>query len=93
MKVIRNLPDAAIAAQAGWSEQAITKMVATYAHAVDERRLDEIDRAFDGQAPVPFPHASSPKTQVGPSHTGQLAPKSAAIHSSLQAGHQAYRLG
>ena len=40
------LPDAAIAAQAGWSEQAVTKMVATYAHAVDERRLDEIDAAF-----------------------------------------------
>jgi hypothetical protein len=60
---------------------------------VDERRLDELEAAFDRQAPVPFPHASSPKTQVGPSHTGHLAPKSAAIHSSLQAGHQAYRLG
>jgi integrase len=46
MKVIKELPDAAIAAQAGWSEAAVTKMVATYAHAVDERRLDEIDAAF-----------------------------------------------
>ncbi len=46
MKVTLGLPDAAIAAQAGWSESAITKMVATYAHAVDERRLDEIDAAF-----------------------------------------------
>ena len=46
MKVILGLPDAAIAAQAGWSERSVTKMVATYAHAVDERRLDEIDAAF-----------------------------------------------
>ena len=46
MKVRLGLPDAAIAAQAGWSEQSVTKMVATYAHAVDERRLDEIDAAF-----------------------------------------------
>ncbi len=46
MKVILGLRDAAIAAQAGWSEAAITKMVQTYAHAVDERRLDEIDAAF-----------------------------------------------
>jgi integrase len=48
MKVRLGLPDAAIAAQAGWSESAVTKMVATYAHAVDERRLDEIDAAFAG---------------------------------------------
>lgn len=46
MKVVLGLPDAAIAAQAGWSERSITKMVETYGHAVDERRLDEIDRAF-----------------------------------------------
>jgi len=46
MKVRLGLPDAAIAAQAGWSERSVTKMVATYAHAVDERRLDEIDAAF-----------------------------------------------
>jgi SnoaL-like domain len=50
MKVILGLPDAAIAAQAGWSEQAVTKMVATYAHAVDDRRLDEIDQAFERDA-------------------------------------------
>ena len=40
------LPDAAIAAQAGWSERSITKMVETYGHAGDQRRLDEIDAAF-----------------------------------------------
>jgi hypothetical protein len=50
MKVILGLPDAAIAAQAGWSESAVTKMVQTYGHAVDERRLDEIDRAFERDA-------------------------------------------
>lgn len=47
VKVRLGLPDAAIAAQAGWSEAAVTKMVGTYAHAVDERRLEELDRAFD----------------------------------------------
>lgn len=47
MKVVLDLPDAAIAAQAGWAEKSITEMVKTYAHAVDERRLDEIDRAFE----------------------------------------------
>jgi integrase len=52
MKVILGLPDAAIAAQAGWSERAITKMVETYAHAVDDRRLDEIDAAFQ-KLPAP----------------------------------------
>ena len=50
MKVKLGLPDAAIAAQAGWSEAAVTKMVQTYAHAVDDRRLDEIDRAFERDA-------------------------------------------
>jgi hypothetical protein len=50
MKVIIRLPDAAIGAQAGWSERAAAKMVATYTHAVDERRLDEIDRAFERDA-------------------------------------------
>jgi hypothetical protein len=45
-KVRLGLPDAVIASQAGWSESSVTKMVATYAHAVDERRLDEIDAAF-----------------------------------------------
>jgi hypothetical protein len=42
--------DAAIAAQAGWSERSVTRMVETYGHAVDERRLDEIDAAFAGPA-------------------------------------------
>jgi hypothetical protein len=50
MKVMLGLPDAAIAAQAGWSERSVTKMVETYAHAVDERRLDEIDAAFGRDA-------------------------------------------
>jgi hypothetical protein len=35
-----------IAARAGWSEKAVTEMVATYAHAVDERMLDELGAAF-----------------------------------------------
>jgi hypothetical protein len=42
-----DLPDAAIAAQPGWSERSVTKMVETYGHAVDERRLDDIDAAFE----------------------------------------------
>jgi hypothetical protein len=29
--------------------RSVTKMVETYAHAVDERRLDEIDAAFETQ--------------------------------------------
>jgi integrase len=49
MKVRLGLPDAVIAAQAGWSESSVTEMVRTYAHAVDERRLDEIDAAFQTQ--------------------------------------------
>ena len=50
MKVRLGLPDAAIAAQAGWSESSVVKMVETYAHAVDERRLDDIDAAFQTQS-------------------------------------------
>jgi integrase len=46
MKVRLGLPNAAIAAQAGWSEKTVDKMIATYAHAVDERRLTEIQTAF-----------------------------------------------
>lgn len=46
MKVKKGLPDAVIAAQAGWSEAAVTAMVKTYGHAVDDRRLTEIDDAF-----------------------------------------------
>jgi len=53
MKVMLGLPDAAIAAQAGWSERAVTKMVETYAHAVDDRRLDQIDAAFQQRLPTP----------------------------------------
>jgi integrase len=47
MKVRLELPNAAIAAQAGWSEKTVDKMIATYGHAVDERRLTEIQTAFD----------------------------------------------
>ena len=54
MKVVLGLPDAAIAAQAGWSEQSVTKMIETYAHAVDERRLDEIDAAFQVTSDDPW---------------------------------------
>ena len=49
MKVRLNLPDAVIAAQAGWSERSVTKTVETYGHATDDRRLDEIDAAFQTQ--------------------------------------------
>ena len=45
MKVVLGLPDAAIAAQAGWSERSVAKMDETYGHAVYERRLGEIDAA------------------------------------------------
>jgi len=60
MKVKLNLPDAAIAAQAGWSEKSVTEMVKTYGHAVDERRLDDIDAAYQMQsqtqaAAIPLP--------------------------------------
>jgi hypothetical protein len=44
-----------IAAQAGWSERSLAKMVETYAHAVDERRLDEIDAAFQTQTQTQAP--------------------------------------
>jgi integrase len=62
-KVRKGLPDAVIAAQAGWSEKAVTEMVATYAHAVDERRLTELDAAFQTQpqtqeAEIPLGDAS-----------------------------------
>jgi hypothetical protein len=50
VNVILGLPGAAIAARAGWSERAVTKMIGRYAHAVDERRPDEIDADFLGQA-------------------------------------------
>jgi integrase len=55
LKVVLGLPDGAIAAQAGWSERSVTKMVETYAHAVDERRLDEIDAAFEMQTQTQTP--------------------------------------
>ena len=49
LKVRLGLPDAVIAAQAGWSERSVTSMVETYGHAVDERRLDELHAAFQTQ--------------------------------------------
>lgn len=48
------LSDAVIAAQADWSEKSVTKMVETYAHAVDQRRLAELDAAFAIAAPRPL---------------------------------------
>jgi integrase len=45
MKVKLNLPNHVIAAQMGWSESAVEKMVATYAHA-EIGALDAIDAAF-----------------------------------------------
>jgi len=39
---------------AGGSERAATKLVETYARAVDEHRLDEIDAALQGRPPTPF---------------------------------------
>jgi integrase len=45
MKVKLNLPNHVIAAQMGWSESAVEKMVATYAHA-EIGSLDAIDAAF-----------------------------------------------
>jgi hypothetical protein len=45
MKVKLNLPNHVIAAQMGWSEGAVEKMVATYAHA-EIGALDAIDAAF-----------------------------------------------
>jgi integrase len=61
LKVVLRLPDAAIAAQAGWSERSVTKMVETYAHAVDERRLDEIDAAFQMQIQTQTPSNPLPE--------------------------------
>jgi hypothetical protein len=45
MKVTLNLPNHVIAAQMGWSESAVEKMVAVYAHA-EIGALDAIDAAF-----------------------------------------------
>ena len=45
MKVKLNLPNHVIAAQMGWSEAAVEKMVATYAH-TEIGALDAIDAAF-----------------------------------------------
>jgi integrase len=66
LKVRLGLPDAVIAAQAGWSERSVTKMVATYAHATDDRRLDEIDRAFVTHLVTQT--APEPASQAGLNH-------------------------
>jgi hypothetical protein len=44
MKVRLGLPNHVIAAQAGWSEHSVEKMVATYAHS-EVGALDAIDAA------------------------------------------------
>jgi integrase len=46
LKVRMGLPNSLIAAQAGWSEKSVDKMVETYGHATDDRRLVELDAAF-----------------------------------------------
>lgn len=54
LKVRMGLPDAVIAAQADWTEKSVTKMVETYGHAVDDRRLAELDEAFATEDPRPM---------------------------------------
>lgn len=59
MKVKLNLPNHVIAAQMGWSESAVEKMVATYAH-TEIGALDAIYAAFatvHGSSPT---HAHDP---------------------------------
>lgn len=60
MKVRLNVPNAAIAAQAGWEESTVEKMIRTYAHHVDERRLAEIDAAFAAINPDAIQTQSTP---------------------------------
>lgn len=72
LKVRMGLPNAVIAAQADWSEKSVTKMVETYGHATDSRRLKELDAAFENFDPMPVlddetdaPHdAGAPKRPV-----------------------------
>jgi hypothetical protein len=47
-------PDLITGSGAGGSERAATKLVDTYAGALDERRFDEIDAALQGRLPTPF---------------------------------------
>jgi integrase len=70
LKVRMGLPDAVIAAQADWTEKSVTKMIETYGHAVDERRLAELDAAFENTEPRPLdgepdalPDAKGPESQ------------------------------
>ena len=55
-----NLPDAVIAAQAGAGRSGPSRRWSkTYGHATDDRRLDEIDAAFQTQIQTqatPIPH-------------------------------------
>jgi hypothetical protein len=61
MKVKLNLPNHVIAAQMGWSESAVAKMVATYAHA-EIGALDAIDVACatvtDAPTDAPVPESA-----------------------------------
>lgn len=52
MKVKLGLPNHVIAAQAGWSEKSVEKMVATYAHS-EVGALDAIDAAWGTVLPAP----------------------------------------
>jgi hypothetical protein len=59
MKVKLNLPNHVIAAQMGWSESAVDKMVATYAHA----EIGALDAAF---ASVDMQHHRPPRVASAP---------------------------
>jgi len=52
MKVKLKLPNHVIAAQAGWSEKSVEKMVATYTHS-EVGALDAIDAAWGTVLPAP----------------------------------------
>jgi hypothetical protein len=49
-----------IAAQAGWGESTVEKMIRTYAHHADQWRLDELDAAFAAINPDAIQTQSTP---------------------------------
>jgi hypothetical protein len=63
MKVKLNLPNHVIAAQMGWSESAVEKMVATYVHA-EIGALEAIDAAFAMVPDANPTHAQGFRTQI-----------------------------
>jgi hypothetical protein len=82
IKVVLGLPDAVIATQAGWSERAVAKIVQTYAHAVDERRLDEMDAAFDRGQRDADRDANPPRALI-PADLNQLCPSGSPCKAEL----------